>query len=114
MFFRSIKNLGATRTLTTNNIVALGGMDQHAICVELVEHLVMADYDFDASNLRYYKKVRMPRNWRTSPRMETEPMVNHQCLLSGSFFRTDVISARSNEPLKLIPVAIHAGEESDR
>ena len=114
MIFHSIVNLGGTRARAANKIVALIGMDQLTSCVETMTSSALADCNFDAPSLTAYKKCKDTKELANLTTDGDGTFKGSSMFILAPFVRDAVVGADTNDPLKLIPIVIHAGEQFDK
>ena len=114
MLFHSCANLGGTRARAAHKIVALVGMDQLTYCVEIVISSALTDCNFDAPSLTAYTNCKESKELANLATDGDGTFNGSSMFVVAPFVRDAVIGADTNDPLELIPIVTHAGEQFNR
>ena len=74
----------------------------------------LADCNFDAPSLTAYKNCKDAKELANLATDGDDTFKGSSMFVLAPFARDAVIGADTNDPLKLIPIVIHAGEQFDR
>ena len=89
-------------------------MEQQGIFVELIPDSVATDCNFPAPSLADYKRCQSKKELEELEVDDGGTFNGSSCFITAPFLQCVLINARTNDPLELIPMVIHAGEEFNR
>ena len=89
-------------------------MEQQGICVELITDSVATDCNFPAPSLADYKKYQSKKKLEELEVDDGGTFKGFSCFIPAPFLCCVLNNSWTNDPLALISMVIHAGEEFDR
>ena len=89
-------------------------MEQLGICVELIPDSVATDCNFPTPSLADYKRCQSKKELEELEVDNGGTFKGSSCFIPAPFLCCVFINAGTNDPLELIPMLIHGGEEFNR